>query len=84
VQVPGKTYFTYCPFDSLAILHHQTLRGYGGEVDFEDFDSLLTAYLCDLKGQVDAICHSLANNFMQADAPAREGRDMDGRERVRA
>ena len=74
VQVPGKTYFTYCPFDSLSILHHTTLRGYADDVDFENFDSLLSAYLGDLKGQVDAICRSIANNFIQADASAQDGR----------
>ena len=55
VQVPGKTNFSYCPFDSLAILQHTTLKDYAPEVDFADFDSLLAAYLSDLRNQVLAI-----------------------------
>lgn len=72
VQVPGKTYFTYCPFDSLSILHHATLKGYSEEVDFTDFESLMTAYLSDLKAQVDAICHSISNNFSQTAVPTKD------------
>jgi len=63
VQVPGKTYFTYSPFDSLAILHHTTLKDYAEDVDFGDYEALQAAYLRDLKGQVDAICHSVAGGF---------------------
>ncbi len=72
VQVPGKTYFTYCPFDSLSILHHTTLKGYAEDVDFEDFESLQAAYLVDLKAQVDAICHSVSNNFSQTAVPTKD------------
>ncbi|MBO5511304.1 MAG: hypothetical protein J6B24_06180 [Clostridia bacterium] len=72
VQVPGKTYFTYCPFDSLSILHHTTLKGYSEEVDFSDFDSLKAAYLRDLQAQVDAICRSIANGFGHASVPTKD------------
>ena len=38
VQIPGKTYFNYVPFDSLAILQHMTLKDYGNDVDFGSFE----------------------------------------------
>ncbi|MBQ7555671.1 hypothetical protein IJS98_04365, partial [bacterium] len=40
VQVPGKTYFSYHPFDSLLILQRETLKNYDGSVDFASFDEL--------------------------------------------
>ena len=72
VQVPGKTYFTYCPFDSLSILHHTTLKGYSEEVDFSDFDSLKAAYLRDLQAQVDAICGNIAGGFDRMSVPTKD------------
>lgn len=68
VQVPGKTNFIYCPFDSLGILHHTTLRDYAEDVDFSDFDSLLNAYLSDLRDQVLAITNSRFGIFKVMDA----------------
>ena len=67
VQVPGKTNFIYCPFDSLGILQHTTLRDYRPEVDFGDFDSLLAAYLEDLRGAVAGICRSRLAGFRSYD-----------------
>ncbi len=49
VQVPGKTYFRYRPFDSLQLLQHRTLKDYAEDVDFPDYESLYQAYLADLK-----------------------------------
>ena len=49
VQVPGKTYFSYHPFDSLLILQRETLKNYDGSVDFASFDELYSAYVKDLK-----------------------------------
>lgn len=48
IQIPGKTFFTYVPFDSLQILQKQTLRGYDG-VYFADFESLYEKYRSDLE-----------------------------------
>lgn len=48
IQIPGKTFFTYAPFDSLQILQRQTLGGYEG-IAFEDFDSLYEKYRSDLE-----------------------------------
>ena len=72
VQVPGKTNFSYCPFDGLGILHHATLRDYAEDVEFPDFDSLLAAYLSDLRSQVLAITASRFGAFRVMDAEKQE------------
>jgi len=69
VQIPGKTYFIYCPFDSLQILQKQTLKGYDSPVSFPDFDSLYQAYLCDLSAHVTKICTDIANRFEDTSLP---------------
>ena len=58
VQVPGKTNFIYGPFDSLWILQQRTLKQYDPAVNFESFDELLQAYLCDLREAVLSITQS--------------------------
>ena len=72
VQVPGKTNFSYCPFDGLGILHHATLRDYGEDVEFSDFDSLLAAYLSDLRSQVLAITSGRFGAFRVMDTEKKE------------
>ena len=57
VQIPGKTYFMYSPFDSLQILQKTTLRGYNGDVDFASFEELYEQYRKDLCLTVQAICN---------------------------
>ncbi len=52
IQIPGKTFFAYSPFDSLQILQNQTLDSYSGSVVFEDFDSLYNKYVSDLSSAV--------------------------------
>ena len=70
VQIPGKTNFIYCPFDGLGILHHATLKDYAEGVDFPDFDSLVEAYLKDLRNQVLAITNSRLGIFKTMDTEA--------------
>ena len=49
VQIPGRTCFSYMPFDSLRILLDTTLDiGNGGRV-YESYQSLFDAYMSDLK-----------------------------------
>ncbi len=60
VQIPGKTYFTYSPFDSLWILQHLTLRGYAEGVDFADFDALFAQYIADLGQKMQELCTAIA------------------------
>ncbi len=55
VQIPGKTYFMYYPFDSFALLQKKTLGGFEN-VEFESFEQLYTAYKKDLCHQVKEIC----------------------------
>lgn len=60
VQIPGKTYFIYSPFDSLRILQQNTLCAYDGKAVYETFEELYQQYKSDLynavKGIFDAKC----------------------------
>ncbi len=67
VQVPGKTNFSYCPFDGLAILQHTTLKDYAEDVLFTDFDSLFAAYMQDLRAVVAGICRGRLGCFKALD-----------------
>ncbi|MBR5779364.1 MAG: hypothetical protein IKY21_01915 [Clostridia bacterium] len=55
VQIPGKTYFTYIPFDSLQILQKSTLNGYEQGVAFDSFEELYNAFVSDLYKKVEEI-----------------------------
>lgn len=55
VQIPGKTFFTYRPFDSLTLLQGSTLKNYQG-VNFDSFEELYAAYVEDMNATVDWIC----------------------------
>ncbi|MBQ8388919.1 MAG: hypothetical protein IJX46_08345 [Clostridia bacterium] len=55
VQIPGKTFFIYSPFDSLHILQEKTLQGYDGTVSFADFEELYQKYVSDLHATVEKI-----------------------------
>lgn len=73
VQVPGKTNFIYCPFDSLWILQHTTLKKYDSSVAFETFDELLEAYLADLRAVVLSITQGRLNGFRSLNPETGEG-----------
>ncbi len=60
VQIPGKTYFTYSPFDSLWILQQMTLRGYAEGVEYADFDALFRQYIADLGKKMQELCTGIA------------------------
>ena len=62
VQIPGKTYFIYSPFDSLRVLQKKTLHGYE-DASFEDFESLYNAYREDLQFEVEWIFQNVYRNF---------------------
>ena len=66
VQIPGKTYFIYSPFDSLQILQKQTLREYAEELDFASFEELYQQYTRDLHAKVEAICHDRKKKFLDS------------------
>ena len=68
VQIPGKTYFTYNPFDSLQILQKTTLDGY--RRTFESFDALYAQYIKDLGDYL--------NGFLSGICACFDGRDEEG------
>jgi len=55
VQIPGKTYFSYVPFDSLQVLQKETLKNYDGSVSFGDFQALYRNFIEDLGKKVRGI-----------------------------
>lgn len=66
IQIPGKTYFSYHPFDGLQILQHQTLGSYDGTKNYSCFEELYQAYASDLKAKVDEIIDSRLKLFEQS------------------
>lgn len=52
IQVPGETFFSYIPFDSLWILQRKTLASYDENIEFSDYDQLYKTYIRDLKKHV--------------------------------
>lgn len=64
-QIPGMTRFSYSPFDALQVLQRQTLRlDSDTPAHFEDFESLYTAYLSDLRQVVDGIATGVLNAWV--------------------
>ena len=73
VQIPGKTFFTYIPFDSLQILQQSTLDNYSGNICFSDFDSLYNAFIDGLRSKVtDLIAARDAYIFVYTAVPAKD------------
>ena len=71
IQIPGKTYFTYQPFDSLALLQKNTLNEYK-DVIFDSFEELYGKYKEDLKSEVDSLKNARASRFYNTDVPIEE------------
>ena len=70
VQIPGKTRFSYVPFDGLELLQKKTLKSYDGSVSFANFEELYKAYISDLKEKVSEIVQSARNELeFSADTP---------------
>ena len=55
VQIPGKTYFSYIPFDALQVLQQSTLDNYSENVYFSDFKALYNAFVNGIKNKVTEI-----------------------------
>ncbi len=73
VQIPGKTFFTYIPFDGLQILQKNTLDNYSGAVSFTDFESLYNAFIGDLKSRVEELITERNRNvFVDTAAPTKD------------
>lgn len=71
VQIPGKTFFIYSPFDSLQILQKKTLCGYDKDVIFSSFEELYGQYIKDLYGSVEEIFQSRSRKFKSCGASAK-------------
>lgn len=68
IQIPGKTFFTYIPFDALQILQQKTLNSC-----FSDFDSLYSAFIDDLKDKVtDIVTTRDECNFILTAVPTKD------------
>ena len=55
VQIPGRTNFSYVPFDGLAVLQRTTLKSYAEGVGFASFEELYEQYIKDLGAQIQCI-----------------------------
>ncbi len=63
VMLPGKTYFTYHPFDSLALLQKKTLNNYSEDIEFSSFEELYGGYISDLRIEVSGIHKNCENKL---------------------
>ncbi len=61
IQIPGKTFFMYIPFDSLHILQSITLDNYNNKISFDNFDALYDIFIQNLKCKVKEIIHNRNN-----------------------
>ncbi len=68
IQIPGKTYFSYMPFDALAVLQRMTLREYGEEVTFDSYEALYSRFAADLFRQVEGMIAHVRQNFVLNEA----------------
>ena len=71
IQIPGKTYFIYQPFDSLTILQQDTLNGYSN-VSFESFENLYDKYINDLRNRVNQLKVDKRNVFLNSGVPTED------------
>ena len=58
VQIPGKTFFIYRPFDSLKILQENTLKNYDGLISYDSFNELFEQYMDDIRKETKEVCFS--------------------------
>ncbi len=72
VQVPGRTYFIYSPFDGLKILQKTTLNGYDPAPNFADFEELYAQYISDLRDKVEQIFQSKCKCFDDCGVPVKD------------
>ena len=71
VLIPGKTSFSYSPFDMLTLLHG-TLGLHDAETpppDYPDFESLYAAYLARVEAHLESF-HAAADGVWRRDIPA--------------
>ena len=70
VQIPGKTFFSYIPFDSLQVLQGKTLKNYSEDVTFESFNELYAKFKNDLSEKIQKIvAERNREKFINIDTP---------------
>ena len=79
VQIPGKTFFSYSPFDSLRLLQHVTLNDYEPDMEFDTFESLYQTYISDLKDQLEQIFQSRASVFQDTETTPAPQKSIQGK-----
>ncbi len=52
IQIPGKTYFSYTPFDALQILLNDTLKVKEGGAHFESYAQVREKFLADMEAVI--------------------------------
>jgi len=72
IQIPGKTYFSYIPFDGLQILQKDTLNSYDGNASFADFEELYEKFKSDLRCALLSIGRGIADRFTDTEKPVAE------------
>ena len=60
VQIPGKTFFSYIPLDSLQVLQNKALLNYESTLDYTDFESLYAEFIDGIRGAVANIVNDRA------------------------
>ncbi len=53
IQIPGKTFFQYTPFDALRILQRDTMGGYREGISFESYEALYGKFAADLRAHLE-------------------------------
>ena len=69
VQIPGKTYFTYFPFDCLHVLQHRTLCGYENVPEYESFEQLYSKFKNDMLDRINELMLFAYNVFPKYETP---------------
>ncbi len=72
VQIPGRTFFMYSPFDSLQILQQKTLCCYQGSAAFENFEALYHQYTTDLYSCIEGIFLDRQRLFANSGVPTKD------------
>jgi len=72
VQIPGRTFFSYRPFDSLQILQKDVLKSYESPLDYPDFESLYREFLVGIRNAVAYRVNQAAARCSEYDSDKKE------------
>ena len=65
IQVPGKTYFSYIPFDALSLLLNDTLKIKEGGAHFDDIDEIKAKFFAVLENTIINIKNDQMSAFVR-------------------